>query len=208
MELQYFGGNCIRLSTKKAAVTIDDTLADLGAKSATKPGDINLFTTVHSSPVAGAKIVIDTPGEYEVSDISVQGIAARAHMDEEGVRSATMYRVIIDDIRIAAVGHVYPNLSSSQLEALNTIDILVIPVGGNGYTLDSIGALKLIKDIDPKIVIPTHYDEKGLNFPVPQQSLEEAIKGLSMEAHEAVPKLKLKSGELGEAAQLIILERQ
>lgn len=208
MELQYYGGNCVRVSTKKAAVVIDDTVADLGGKSATKPGDVCVFTTSHGQTAASPKFVIDQPGEYEVSDISVQGIAARAHIDVQGELNATMYRIIIDDIRIAVVGHVYPKLSSSQLEALNTIDILIIPVGGNGYTLDSEGAIKLIKDIDPKVVIPTHYDDKDLNYPVPQRSLEEAIKGLSMEEHEAVPKLKIKHGELSDVLQLVVLERQ
>lgn len=208
MELQYYGGNCVRINTKKAAVVIDDTVAELGGKSVTKAGDVCLFTTTHGKPAATPKFIIDHPGEYEVSDISVQGIAARAHMDEEGKRTATMYRIIIDDIRIAVVGHIYPSLSNSQLEALNTIDILIIPVGGNGYTIDPVGAMKLIKDIDPKLIIPTHYDDKGLKYPVPQQSLDEAIKGLSMEISETVPKIKIKQGELSDVTQLVVLERQ
>lgn len=208
MDIQYFGANCVRLSTKKAALIIDDTLAKLGGKPATKPGDICIFTTAHDAAPAGAKITIDQPGEYEAADVSIQGIAARAHMDEPSKKSATIYKLVLDDVRIAVVGHVYPELSSSQLEALSTIDVLIIPIGGNGYTIDPIGALKLIKEIEPKIVIPTHYEEKGLAFEVPQQTLEDAIKGLSMEASEPVAKLKLKAGEMGETTQLIILERQ
>lgn len=207
MEIQYYGANCIRISTRKATITIDDNLADLGAKSVTKSGDIALFTGAHGAAKDDVKITIDQPGEYEVSDISIQGIAAKAHIDESG-KNATMYRIIADDIRIAVVGHVYPDLNNSQLEALNTIDVLCIPVGGGGYTLDPIGALKLIKDIEPKVIIPTHYDDKGLSYPVPQQSLEDALKGLSMEHEEPVAKLKLKSGELAEKMQLVVLERQ
>ncbi len=208
MELQYYGGNCVRLSTKKATVVIDDNLATLGVKAQTKPGDIALFTTAHDKPAVETKFILDQPGEYEVADISIQGIGARAHMDENGKNSATMYKLILDDTRIAVVGHVYPELSSSQLEALNTIDILIIPVGGNGYTLDPVGALKLIKEIEPKIVIPTHYDDKALKYEVPQQPLEEALKGLSMEATEPLAKLKIKAGEFGETTKLVILERQ
>ena len=208
MELQYFGANCVRLSTKKAAVVIDDNLAAHGAKAITKPGEISLFTTPHDAPAVQSKIVIDKPGEYEVSDISIEGIAARAHMDEAGKKAATIYKLVVDDVRVAVVGHVYPDLSSSQLEDLSTIDVLVIPVGGNGYTLDPVGALKLIKEIEPKIVVPTHYDEKGLTFEVPQQTLEDAIKGLSMEAAEPVAKLKVKAGDMGDTTQLVILEKQ
>lgn len=208
MELQYFGGNCIKLTTKKATVTIDDTLSELGAKPVTKAGDISLFTGAHGQPSADSKIIIDEPGEYEASDISIQGVGARAHIDEEGGHNATMYKIIIDDVRVAVVGHIYPSLSSAQLEALGTIDVLVIPVGGNGYTVDPIGALKLVKDIEPKLVIPTHYDDKDLKYPVPQQPLEEAIKALAMEPREKVAKLKVKAGEVSDITQLVVLERQ
>ena len=208
MELQYYGGNCVRLSTKKANIIIDDNLIELGGKTVTKAGDIALFTGPHGEPGADVKLVIDQPGEYEVSDVSIQGVAARAHIDEEGKKSTVMYRLLADDIRIAVLGHIYPYLSDDQLESLGTIDILIIPVGGNGYTLDPVGALEVIKKIEPKIVIPTHYADGKLKYPVPAVSLEEAIKGLSMEPKETVEKLKVKGGELfGESTQLIVLNK-
>ena len=208
MEIQYYGANCVRLSSKKANIVVDDNLASLGHKSITKPGDIVLMTNKMDKPKADTKIVIDIPGEYEVSNTSIHGIPARAHMDEEGKHSATMFKIIADDLRVVVIGHVYPELSDNQLEALGTVDVLIIPVGGNGYTLDSTGALKLIRKIEPKLVIPTHYDDKALKFEVPQQPLDEAIKGLAMEPKDTVPKIKIKAGELGETTQLLVLERQ
>lgn len=204
MEIQFYGANCVRLAAKKAVVVIDDMQS-----SVAKSGDIALFTGPHQALKADTKIVIDQPGEYEVSDISIQGIAARSHMDETDGRSATMFKVISDDMSVAAVGHVYPELSDEQLEALGIIDVLIIPVGGHGYTLDAIGALKLIKKIEPKIIIPTHYADKSVNYEVPQAALADALKELSMEPKETVAKLKLKGSELlGGSNQLIILERQ
>jgi len=87
------------------------------------------------------------------------------------------------------------------------IDVLVVPVGGNGYTVDPVGALKLIKAIEPKLVVPTHYDDKTLKYPVPQQTLEGALKELGMEPKETVAKLRLKPGELTDVTQLIVLEK-
>lgn len=208
MEIQYYGANCVRLVTKKASVTIDDNLKDLGLKSATKKGDIALFTGSHGEPAEEVKLAIDHPGEYEVSDTSIHAIAARAHIDELKQKTATMFKIIGEDVRVAVVGHIYPDLTDSQLEALGAVDVLIIPVGGNGYTLDGVGALKIIKEIEPKIVIPTHYDDGAAKFAVPQQTLEDALKGLAMESKEAVPKLKIKAGELAELTQLVILERQ
>jgi len=206
MDVQFYGANCVVISGKQARLVIDNNLSDLGAKSVSKEGDVALFTFEYANPPKDAKIVIDQPGEYEVSGISIYGIAARAHIDEEGQRNATMYKIVIDDTNVLVTGHVYPELTDSQLEAIGMVDVMVVPVGGNGYTLDGVGALKLIKKIEPKIVIPTHYDDSSLSFPVPQQTLEQALKSLAMEPKETVSKLKLK-GELGDTMQLIVLEK-
>lgn len=206
MELQYFGGNCVRITNKKASIVVDDNLVDLGLKPVVKAGDIVLYTH-DKKEIEGAKLVIDQPGEYESSFITINGVPARSHTDEQGKKSATMFKVVVDDMRIAVVGHIYPELNDDQLEALGTVDILIIPVGGFGYTLDAVGALKLIKDIEPKLVIPTHYADPAITYPVPQAELGEAIKGLAMEAKESVQKLKIKSADLSDVTQLIIVER-
>lgn len=210
MEIEFYGANCFKITTKKATVVIDDNLDKLGAKSVTKADNILLSTFAQELPKAEIKLHIDVPGEYEVSGVSIMGVAARSHMDEPNHNSSTMFKVIADDIRIAVVGHVYPELKDTELEALGTVDVLLIPVGNSGYTLDGLGALKLIKKIEPKIVIPSHYADSKLKYEVPQQSLSDALKDLAMEpkAHEA--KLKLKPADLSgiEGTQLIVLDRQ
>ena len=209
MEAQFFGANCIRISTKKAQLIVDDNLTQLGKKPVTRQDDIALFTmnnNGHGSPVENLKLSVDQPGEFEVSGISLKGIAARAHMDEPKQTNVTMFKIIADDINVLVTGHIHPDLEDSQLEEIGRVDVLFIPVGGNGYTLDSIGALKVIKKIEPKLVIPTHYEEKGLNYEVPQQPLEQALKNLPMDAKETVGKLKIKPSELPETTQLVIVE--
>lgn len=208
MEIQFYGANCVRLSAKKASIVVDDNLVDLGRKTIAKAGEVALFTHSHGALAIETRMLIDQPGEYEVSDISIQGIAARAHMDEPGKRTATIFKIVANDVRVVVVGHIYPELSDSQLEALGMVDVLLVPVGGSGYTLDSIGALKIIKKIEPKVVIPTHYADKTLAYPVPQQSLEEALKGLAMEPKETLAKFKIKPSELADSTQLIVLEQQ
>lgn len=206
MDAQFYGANCIVLSTKQARVVVDDNLAELGGKSITKPGDITVFTGAHGDATNGSKVTISQPGEYEVSGVMIQGIAARGHMEEEGKKGATMYKISSDDLRILITGHIYPELTDSQLESIGTIDVMFVPVGGNGYTLDGVGALKLIKKVEPKLVIPTHYASKILNFPVPQRALEEVFQSLAMESKETSTKLRLKASELTENTQLAILE--
>jgi L-ascorbate metabolism protein UlaG (beta-lactamase superfamily) len=207
MDIQFHGANCITVGTKHARITVDDNLSELGGKSVLRQGDIALYTGSHGDPTQEPKLLIDQPGEYEVTGVSVFGIAARSHLDEEKQMNATMYKVMADDLTILFAGHIYPDLSDAQLEAIGMVDVLCIPVGGNGYTLDAIGALKLVKKIEPKLVIPTHYADDKLQFPVPQQELGEALKVLAMEPKETVAKLRLKSAELTDVTQLIVLEK-
>lgn len=206
MDLQFYGANCLVITYKGSRIVIDDNLAELGAKSVTKPDDVALFTGVHEG-VAGGRLVFDGPGEYEVGDVSIIGIPARAHIDEEKTAKATMFKLVAGDINVLVTGHIYPQLSDVQLETAGIIDLLIVPVGGNGYTVDPVGALKLIKAIEPKLVVPSHYADKALKYPVPQQSLADALKELGMEPKETVSKLKLKHGEFSDVTQLVILEK-
>ncbi len=208
MEIKYFGGNCIKISSKKSTVVVDD-VAHLGLKSVVADKDILVVTDPRYSSVAkSAHFIIDGPGEFEVSDVSITGVATRAHIDEDKTTAATMYRIIMEDVRIAVIGHVHPDITEEQLETLGTIDILVVPIGGNGYTLDGIGAQKIIKKIEPKVIIPTHYADKSINYEVPQQDLEMALKSLAMEPSETVESLKIKNGDVGEITRLIVIEQK
>jgi hypothetical protein len=208
MDIQFYGANCVVLSNKQIRIVVDDNLADLGGKSITKEGDVVLFTGAHGEPSATPKIIIDQPGEYEIRGISIYGISARGHTDEAGQQyTTTMYKLISDDISILLTGHVYPELSEEQLENVGLIDIMLVPVGGNGYTLDPVGALTLIKKIEPKLVIPTHYADKDLKFPVPQTSLADALKELPIEVKDTISKFKVKPTDLADVMQIIVLEK-
>lgn len=207
MEIQYFGANCLRINTKKASIVVDDNLAQLGLKTITKPTDINLATSAHV-PVHEAHFRADMPGEYEISGVSIHGVPTRAHMDESGKQNAVIYILNTGDIRLAIVGHIYPQLSEDQLEQIGHVDVAVIPVGDSGYTLDGIGALKIVKQIEPKVVIPVHYADKAIKYEVPQTELSEALKALAMEPTEAVAKYKPLRAEFTDTARLVVLQRQ
>jgi hypothetical protein len=208
MDVQFYGANCLVISSKHARVLVDDNLVELGAKSIAKEGDVALFTNgAHGTPSQQPKLLVDQPGEYEVSGVSIYGIAARAHIDTEEQKTATMYKLVLDDLSVLVTGHIFPELSDDQLEAIGMVDVMFVPVGGNGYTLDAIGALKLIKKIEPKLVVPTHYDDPDLHFPVPMQPLDQALKALAMEPKETTAKLRVKSSELSDLTQLVVLER-
>lgn len=206
MDMQFYGANCLVLANKQNRLVIDDNLATLGAKSIIKDGDICLYTSAHAAVLAKPKLIIDMPGEYEVSNVSIFGLQARAHMDEDQKKTAVMYKITWGETRILVTGHVFPKLSDNQLESVGIVDVMFVPVGGNGFTLDATGALQLIKAVEPKIVIPTHFDIKDLNFEVPQTSLADALHTLGMEPKETVSKYQFKPTEVTDTTQLVLLE--
>lgn len=207
MDIQFYGANCLAISTKQSRIVIDDNLKELGGATVLKAGDIALFTGAYGLPKAELRLLVDQPGEYEIAGISIYGIAAQSHLEQQGNKSATMYKIIADDTSMLVVGHIFPDLNDAQLEAIGMIDIMFVPVGGNGYTLDPAGALKIIKKVEPKVVVPTHYDSGKLHFEVPQQSLDQALRVLSMEPKETAKKFKPRAEIFAEGlTSLVILE--
>jgi len=207
MDIQFYGANCIIITTKQVRLVFDDNLASLGAKSVSREGDICFFTSPHPEPVAGAKMLVDIPGEYEISGVSVHGLQARAHIDTDAERNAVMYKVTIGDTKILVTGHIFPKLSEAKLEDIGLVDVMLVPVGGNGYTLDPEGALQVIKQVEPKIVIPTNYADAALHYEVPQQTLEDTLKVIGIQPKESIKKFTFKPAEVSDATQLVILEK-
>jgi L-ascorbate metabolism protein UlaG (beta-lactamase superfamily) len=201
MELQFFGANCIRVSTKKTRIVIDDNLDELGLKSITKPEDIALRTS-KIIPKKHSRFDVDIPGEYEVSGVVIHGIAAQSHLED------SPNTIEVDEMKLAVIGHIAPNLSQEQLEQIGVADISIIPVGGHGFTLDGVEALQVIKQLEPKIIIPTHYADKVMKYEVPQDALSEVIKSMGMEPQETVEKYKPNKASLTDTAKLIVLSRQ
>lgn len=207
MEIKYYGANCIRITNKKVSICVDDNIDKLGLKSVTSKEDVSIFTAGKDSNNIIGRFLIDGPGEFDISDVSILGIPTRAHLDEDGKR-ATIYRINIHNFSVVVLGHIYPDMTDEQLEQLGSIDVLIIPVGGNGYTIDAHGALQLVKKIEPKIVIPTHYADKAIKYEVPQTELSLFIKEMGVtEEIEELDSLSVKESELGDKTKLVVLKR-
>ena len=193
-EIEYKGGNSVVISTKKARIVTDAKLSIVGVKDLSTKDAIEIATESRFAVAAPEALLnIEGPGEYEVSDFSIRGIAAQRHIDTpEQRKAATIYRIEVGDVRIALLGNIADKLSEQQLEEIGVVDILIIPVGGNGYTLDATAAAQLTRSIDAKVVIPVHYADAGLQYEVPQDELEVFKKELGGET-EQMAKLKVKA---------------
>lgn len=209
LEIEYKGGNGVVLGTKQATIYVDPNLSVVGLKNLSTKDQIELATEARFAlNSSDAKLNIEGPGEYGVARFDIKGIAVQRHLDSEtDPKIATMYRVEVNDIRVAVVGNIYEKLTDEQLEELGIIDVLIIPVGGNGYTLDATGAASLTRKIDPKVVIPIHYADSAVKYEVPQDSLEIFVKEVGAQVEET-PKYKLKqAGSLPESLTIVNVTR-
>jgi len=194
-EIEYKGANSVIISTKKSVAVLDPKLSLVGLKDVSTKDAVELATEARFALNSeGARLNIEGPGEYGVGEFDIKGIAAQRHLDSESdPLISTIYRIEVNETRIAVIGNIYEKLSEAQLEEIGLVDVLILPVGGNGYTLDATGAATLTRSIDPKVVIPIHYAEAGINYEVPQDILETFVKELGAPVEE-MPKFKLKQG--------------
>ena len=190
MEIEYRGANCVVIKGKKTTIVVDPT-SNVSVKEIQKAETVILVTQEEFVPLDSPAFVINMPGEYEYNNVSIRGIPVPTHIGEGG-QNATMYRVEIDGVRIAVVGHTSAPIDEDDLENLGIIDIAIIPVGGGGYTLDASDAATAIRQIAPKIVIPTHFADPKIKYEVPQEDISVFTKEVGS-AHEKSASLKIKS---------------
>ena len=195
LDIEYKGGNTVVFTTKKTTLVADPKTSIIGLKDTSVKGAIELATEPRFAlNSADARLVIEGPGEYEVSDFSIHGVSTLRHMDTEAdEKIATIYRIEVGDVRIALLGNIAAKLTEDQLEEIGMVDIVILPVGGNGYTLDATSAVSIIRQIDPKVVIPVHYEDGAVKYEVPQDSLETFVKELGVIKEDAVSKYKVKA---------------
>ena len=194
MELEFFGGNCFKLKTKNTTIVVDDNLNKIGGKSIQNDKTVGFYTsnTIYDEKAARqSRLVIRTAGEFEVGDVTVTGLQTRSHTDTEEEQSATVLQFMYGTQTVTLLGHIHPDISHEVTELISGTDVLIVPVGGNGFTLDPTGAASLIKKAEPSIVIPSQYAIEGLTYEVPAQGLEEFAKVIPVNMDDVQDSLKL-----------------
>jgi len=89
------------------------------------------------------------------------------HDDKMGTLRGTNNITIIDDGTsiIAHFGDLGCMLTKEQIDKLSHLDAILIPVGGF-YTINSKQAYEIVKQLNPKHVIPMHYQGESFGYGV------------------------------------------
>jgi len=223
MKIIWRGQSCFQLigvtkkGDKPVSVVIDPFSEDIGLKLPKMEADILLVTHNHSDHnnvkgVLGASgkpsFLINAAGEYDVGDVFIQGIPSwhdNASGKERGQN--IIYTLKMEDLKICHLGDFgQKELSDKELEDIGEVDILMIPVGGEGKTIDAKDAAKIISLIEPKIAIPMHYSLPKLK--VKLDELDSFLRVMGRKDIQPQDKLAVKGKDLAEESfQIVVLNQ-
>ncbi len=214
-KITWAGQSCFQISVSNskdhsAQIVIDPFDEKIGLKEPRFSADILLITHDHfdhnnKKSIKGEPFLIEGPGEYEVKGVFIKGIPAFHDASQGKERGRiTIYSIEAEGIRFCHLGDLgQSQLTDEQLEEVGSIDVLMIPIGG-GSTISSQEASKIISQIEPKIVIPMHYQLPSLKL-----KLEDVKKFLKvMGKNSIIPqeKFQIKQSVLPkEGMEIVIL---
>jgi L-ascorbate metabolism protein UlaG (beta-lactamase superfamily) len=215
MDITFLGHSSFRLKGKTATVVTDPFDPEVvGLKFPKVAADIVTVSHQHEDHnqadlVKDVKRLVSGPGEYEIMGVSIIGIPT-FHDEKKGAKRGknTIYVYEMDGLRLVHLGDLGHKLHEKILEKIGDIDILMVPVGGE-YTIGPTEAVEVARAIEPKIVIPMHYQMPGLN-PATFAKLSStkpflAEIGLLV---EKIDKLSVKKENIGEESKVILLEKK
>ncbi len=209
MEIKYLGHSCFRIKGKNTTVITDPYAPDLGYTLGKQSANIVSVSHQHAGHnytegVTGEPRIVSRPGEYEIGDAILIGLPTY-HDSEKGIIRGknVVFVIAMDDLVICHLGDLGEALKESQVEELGNVDILLIPVGDMS-ALNASNAARLVRQIEPAIVIPMHY-----KLPQSNRELEPVERFLAEMGTSAVlpqPKLNVTKSSLPLPTQVVVLE--
>lgn len=211
MTIQYFGQSAFKIKAKEVIVFIDPFDPKMLGKSLPKQNDIDILLVTHAHPdhhyldaISGDYFFIEGPGEYDVKNVSVNGIFSY-HDKKKGAERGTntIYTIDIEGVSLCHLGDLGDILTEEQVERIGNVNVLFIPVGGK-YTIDAADAAKIIAQIEPSMVVPMHYGNEKLEL----QDVDVFLKEMGVEK-EMVKNLKVTKDDFANSSdesKVVVME--
>lgn len=215
MEITYFGHSCFRLKTKELTLVIDPfDPVKTGIKLPKLEADAVLITHNHfdhnyKEGVSGYRLLVEGPGEYELTGVNIFGIST-SHDDKGGKErgSNTMYYIEAGEECVLHCGDLGHVLEDSTLDKFGGVTALLIPVGGV-YTIDAEQASKVISSIEPAFVVPMHYRIEGSKIQ-DIDSVEKFLDEMGIQNGDTkhASSLRISESDNENETQVIVLDKQ
>ncbi len=208
MEITWLGHACFRLKGKQATVITDPYSPEVGYPLGRPTAQIvtvshDHFDHNYVEGVMGEPRVVRGPGEYEISDVLIIGIST-FHDNEGGKKRGknTVYIIHLDEVSICHLGDLGHVLTAEQVEEIDEVDVLLIPVGGV-YTIDAPMAAAVVRQLEPKIVIPMHYKTEPLSLEL--EPVEKFLKEIGAKDIQPQAKISITKSNLPSSTQVVLL---
>ncbi len=214
MIITFYGEGCFKIQSGDFIVSTDPLDDKTGLTAPRFKSNIILKTLTPCQPsqslpqssILNPQFLIHGPGEYNIKDVNITGFALPKESSEKFLK--TVYLAKMEDINLCFLGHISETPEPAILEHLEEIDILFIPAGGEPF-INQKSAVKIIKQIEPKIVIPSFYKIQSLKRPADNLSIFlEEFDGEKTKQKEAMEKLVIKKKDLAgiKKAEIAILK--
>jgi len=213
MEITWFGLSCFRLTERNLATVVTDPYdcETVGYEPLKLRSDI--VTVSHEAPghsyaqaVKGYSHLINTPGEFEIGDVFITGIQTNGiGKDEAGEPRNTLYVFDYEGVTVAHLGDLRRVPSQTEIEALGTVHIVLVPVGGGGG-LNAAKAAEVVSLLEPGFVIPMHYGTSTCNLKL--APLSKFLKEMGLGVIKPQPSLKVTKSMIPEETHVVVLEYQ
>ncbi len=206
MVISFYGENSFKVQSGEFTLLTDPFDASSGLIPPRFKYDILLKTMTAFPPVEAAPeqgVSIYGPGEYNIKDVTVFGYLSENETTDKTLK--TVYLVTMEDMRLCFLGHLADVPSPAIMEKLEDIDIFFIPGGGTPY-IDQKKVAKLVKQIQPKIVIPTAFKIPGLKRST--ADISTLLDELDQKGIDPQDKLTLKKKDLAtfKPSQVVVLK--
>lgn len=204
MHIQYFGLSSFKITTKNAVIITDPFDKESGLTPPKGKADIlvlaekdnKLYNTI--SGISGDPFLISDPGEYDLKGVTITGIP----LNQDEGRYVTVFLIESEGLSVLNLTHIREwTIEEKQLEDLGEIDVLLLPTGSNSV-LTPKKAAQITREIEPKMVIPSHFATKGLKlkYEKPDPFLKEFGN-----KHEQMEKIIVKKKDFEEDKIKVIL---
>jgi L-ascorbate metabolism protein UlaG (beta-lactamase superfamily) len=94
-------------------------------------------------------------------------------------------------------------LTSGQVEDIGNVDVLLLPVGGVS-TLNAPMAAEVVRQLEPKAVIPMHYKTPALNWEL--ETVDRFLREIGARQVSSQPKLSINKSNLPLTSQVFLLD--
>jgi hypothetical protein len=173
MVISFYGEGCFKISTRGGsakggqsgdlAILTDPFESSSGLAPPRFKADI-VLKTLTPLPIAqystlATQHFISGPGEYDLKGVKIFGLGLEKESSDKYIKTA--YLAEVEDLKLCFLGHLSEAPQPEIAEQLEEIDILFIPAGGKPF-ISQEAAVRLIKQIEPKIAIPSFFKLPGL----------------------------------------------